>query len=171
MMELILEIGEVLGYTQKDVHKGLVWRLGAPDHRGSGPAVRFGVMANGLGSQDGGLLAIDPLSGQTEQIVDFSFSSYGRGALAFDSYRKRVVFSTAIDQGGPKYGLWTADAAGQLELAAAITESTHALAPTGDGRIYVVTPQDPQAPFKYYDAANRLHELLDETGNAPFGPS
>jgi len=122
----------------------------------------------GIGSQDGGIVAIDPLSAHSEQTVDFAFSSFGRGVMAFDSYRKRLVFWTSIDQGGPQYGLWTANAAGQLEHIVPTLENMQALAPTGDGRLYVVTPSDNIAPFKWFDAANRKHVLRDADGVTAF---
>lgn len=124
----------------------------------------------GNGSQDGGLVTIDPASGQAQTLLAYdSFASYGRGVLAFDSFRKRLVVHTALDQGGPVYGLWTVDASGAVELLHGTTQATSGLAPTGDGRLYVLTPGDTAAAFHWYDGANRRHVLLDETGGAPFG--
>jgi hypothetical protein len=119
---------------------------------------------------DGALVHIDPLSGQSDIALDTFLTPSLQGALAFDPYRQRLVlFGSAGNPLDPAQ-LWCVDAAGNLDATGATSDLYGALAPTGDGRIYMRNygSHSDTDPFQWLDAANQFSTLMDETGTAPF---
>jgi hypothetical protein len=133
-----------------------------------GDMILYSRTVTGSTSSDGGLVSIDPLTGDTELLVPFDLSSYRRGAAAFDAYRQRVIFSATFIDGGHQNGLWATDAAGEVQRLIDTTENMGSFCPTGDGNIYFLSPFDYNSPFKVLDAANRSHDILNEAGDAAF---
>lgn len=119
---------------------------------------------------DGGLIHIEPQSGQTQLMFGFDYSSLRTGAAAFDSYRKRVVFSASIGDplGFGTFSLFSTDADGTIETLLHPAKSFVGLSPTGDGRIYLADPYDVFKPFQWLDASNRLHTLTEADGTTSF---
>ena len=126
--------------------------------------------ATGLTFADGGLIAIDPATGQTEQVLGFDYSSLRTGAAAFDSYRKRVLFTASIDDPADvgTFSLWSMDGSGAIERLIHPTKVFQGISPTGDGRVYVADPYDVFQPFQWIDAANRMRTLFAADGVTPF---
>lgn len=123
--------------------------------------------ATGISSSDGGVLRIDPTTGASTLIVDLDGVDGGYGAIAYDPYRDRLLFSGRI--GGvlqPKL-LWESDAVGNTQSLGFSGQQFRALAPTGDGRVYY-RDVGPAGGVSYLDAANQLHQLMDASGTQPF---
>ncbi|HTE04706.1 MAG TPA: hypothetical protein VK824_00820 [Planctomycetota bacterium] len=103
---------------------------------------------------------------QTWGCYDFT------GSMAFDPYRQRLVFCSAIvgtDPGPIRY-LWFADGAGNLQNLSkdvAPGASFNSIAPTADGRIYCFLDTDIANPIRWIDAANQFHVLYDSDGVTP----
>jgi len=119
---------------------------------------------------DGALVHIDPHSGNSDIALDTFLTPSIQGALAFDPYRQRLMlFGSAGNPLDPAH-LWCVDAAGNLDDTGAPGDLYAALAPTGDGRIYLRNygAHSDTDPFQWLDAANQLSTLMDETGTAPF---
>jgi hypothetical protein len=122
--------------------------------------------ATGISSSDGGWKHIDPLSGSVSQLMGFDHTQQAVGAGCFDPYRKRLVFYANID--GVQFGdkkLWAVDAAGNTHEMVNLAGVIHDMAPTGDGRIYLHRGSE---LIQWLDQANRLRDLLDDTGTVPF---
>lgn len=119
------------------------------------------------GSGNGAIVRIEPLAGTSTLTVDLGVASQANGLLAFDPYRQRLVFhaGTAANPTPPR--LHTSDAAGNLTDLGVATGNYDGIAPTGDGRIYMLKPLS-ATPFVYLDAVNNLSTLFDSTGTAPF---
>ena len=128
----------------------------------------YSTQVTGPTSADGGLVHIDPLSGQTAELQHFVHSSLLTGAATFDPYRKRLLLWADLGGSNDQYGLWMLDAAGHAEQALSTIKQWGGLSPTGDGRVYLLNPYTGTQPFRWIDAANRQHDLLDETGTHPF---
>lgn len=119
------------------------------------------------GSGNGAIVRIDPLAGTSTLTVDLGVASQANGLLAFDSYRQRLVFHSGIAANPTPARLYAADAAGNITDLGVATGNYDGLAPTGDGRIYMLKPTS-ATPFVYLDAVNNLSTLLDSAGAAPF---
>jgi hypothetical protein len=122
----------------------------------------------GISSTSGALVLVD-LAGGTASILVDTISTLGfQGAAVFDPYRQRMVFCGSVNSVLDPLHLWAANAAGQLDDLGQVGQQFFALAPTGDGRIYLRDATSGAQPFKYIDAAGTLRTLLDATGTAPF---
>jgi hypothetical protein len=119
------------------------------------------------GSGNGAIVRIDPLAGTSTLTVDLGTASQANGLLAFDSYRQRLVFQSGIPTVPNPARLYAADAAGNVTDLGVVAGNYDGLAPTGDGRIYMLKPLS-ATPFVYLDAVNNLATLLDSAGTAPF---
>jgi len=119
------------------------------------------------GSGNGAIVRIDPLAGTSTLTVDLGVASQANGLLAFDPYRQRLVFRAWVGANPNPQRLYAADAAGNLTDLGVATGNYDGLAPTGDGRIYMLNPLT-ATPFVYLDAVNNLSALLDSNGTAPF---
>jgi len=126
--------------------------------------------ATGSTSADGGLISVDPTNGDTSLMFGFDYVSNRTGAAAFDSFRKRIVFTAGMpNPSGPGFfSLYTTDAAGNVETMIHPSKVYSGISPTGDGRIYLLDAFDPQAPYRWLDGANRIHKLYDTNGTTPF---
>lgn len=119
----------------------------------------------GISSTSNALVLVDLAAGTSSILVD-TVGINGHGGACFDPYRQRVVFAANLGAPGAALRLWATDAAGQLDDLGFSGNVFRNMAPTGDGRIYL---SDGNAvPFKYLDATNVLHTLLDAAGAAPF---
>lgn len=123
--------------------------------------------ATGISSADGGIIRIDPLSGTTTLMVQFDHTLSSHGAICYDSYRQRLVFCADPDVPSA-YKLLMMDGTGVLTSIGYEGISFEALAPTGDGRIYMHPGSDAVQPFRYLDAANQMNILWDASGTAAF---
>ena len=118
-----------------------------------------------------GILRVDPVTGTGSVFVPTlgGYSANYVGGMAFDTYRQRLVFSSAI--GGPYEHLFFADGNGNVQnITAGLFPSgvsLTALAPTGDGRIYCTPGFGANEPLQWLDAQNTLHVLFASDGVTP----
>jgi hypothetical protein len=127
--------------------------------------------AQGVGPTDGAILRCDPLTGTTSQFVDLYGSEFQVGSAVFDPYRQRVLFSASLAAGEP-YRLWFADGDGTLQDSGVGVAEVHSMAPTGDGRVYMMAMGGAHDEFKWLDAAGKLHFLnyyIDDNYHFPAG--
>lgn len=124
--------------------------------------------ATGLGPTDGAILRIDPRTGSTSIFVDLDGTEQDNGAIAYDPFRDRLLFSGVLAGGSPPKVLWAADAAGNTQSLGFAGQSFHQLAPTGDGRVYYQAWPSQLGEVSYLDAANQTRRLMDESGSSPF---
>ena len=120
-----------------------------------------------------GILRVEPLAGAGSVLIQLANTLDNVGALAFDTYRQRLVFCASIPgtEPLPQLHLWLADGAGNRQtlgdgLFPANTQFD-AIAPTGDGRIYFHSAHDTTKQIRWFDAANGLHVLYDTDGITP----
>jgi len=117
-----------------------------------------------------GILRVDPVTGASSVFVQTAGLYSFTGAMAFDPYRQRLVFSAPV--GGPTQQIWLADGAGNLQDLSAgaypLGIYLHSIAPTNDGRIYCSFDSgNTPTPLLWYDAANNLRVLYDSDGVTP----
>lgn len=118
-----------------------------------------------------GILRVDPVAGTGSVFVPTlgGYSANYVGGMVFDTYRQRLVFSSAI--GSPVEHLWFADGAGNVQNVTASQFPSGvamvALAPTGDGRIYCTEGYGAFAPIGWFDAQNSYHVLYASDGVTP----
>lgn len=118
-----------------------------------------------------GILRVDPVAGTGSVFVQTlgGYSANYVGGMAFDPYRQRLGFSSAI--GTPYEHLWFADGQGNVQNVTAgmfpAGVSLTGLSPTGDGRIYCNEPYGSVAPLHWFDAQNGYHVLYDSDGVTP----
>lgn len=123
------------------------------------------------GYNGAGILRVDPVAGTGSVFVQTlgGYSANYVGGMAFDPYRQRLVFSSAI--GSPYEHLWFADGQGNVQNVTAgmfpAGVSLTGLSPTGDGRIYCNEPYGSVAPLHWFDAQNGYHVLYDSDGVTP----
>jgi hypothetical protein len=132
----------------------------------------YGVQAPGPSTH--GILRVDPVTGAGSVLTPTWNSFDYTGAMAFDPYRQRLLFCSAIigTDPSPVLYLWAADGAGNLQnLSAGVlptNTSVNGLAPTRDGRIYFTEGDFGfPTPFQWLDAANQHHVLYDADGVTP----
>jgi hypothetical protein len=133
----------------------------------AGPAGGFEVgdlylLSDWLPTSQPGICRIDPVSGSTSVLVDLPAAGQGAYHMTFsyDGYRDRLIFTT-------NDGLWMVDDAGivtDFDPGFGLVPSL--VAPRGDGILYLYNAGE---GFTYVDAADALHDLLDESGLARFG--
>ena len=128
-----------------------------------------GVSAPGYNGA--GILRVDPVAGTGSVFVPTlgGYSANYVGGMVFDTYRQRLVFSSAI--GVPYEHLFFADGNGNVQN---VTQSQFpagvaltALAPTGDGRIYCTEGYGAFEPIRWLDAQNGMHVLYASDGVTP----
>ena len=117
----------------------------------------------------GGIVRIDPYSGAVSTFLGFpGQGGLGYpGALAYDSYRDRLIFTAQMDLNDP-VKLWLADGNGGLTDLGAVPIQYDKFAPGAGGKIYMASAS--AGPYGYLDASNVYHTLLDASGSAPFVP-
>lgn len=131
----------------------------------------YSTGVNAPGYVGAGILRVDPQAGTGSLFVPTlgGYSANYVGGMVFDSYRQRLVFSSAI--GSPYEHLWFADGQGNVQN---VTDGLFpsgvamvALAPTGDGRIYCTQGYGAFEPLQWFDAQNGLHVLYASDGVTP----
>jgi hypothetical protein len=136
----------------------------------AGDMYYYSPFLQGATIHSGGILRIDPLTGSSATHFSFDGSATVTGMLAFDPYRQRLVSASSPDgSGSGSHHAWFLDAAGAVTESGFTNVKWRSFAPVGDGRIYFhddVTASDER--WKWLDAANRVHVLLDASGTAPF---
>jgi hypothetical protein len=154
----------------------LVLTLPAASQGGGFVAGELFVYTNGLtspGYVGAGIMRVNPLTGASSVLVQTSGAYDFTGAMAFDPFRQRLVFCSAIpgvDPSPVRY-VWFADGLGNLQNLTKGTPlggaSVNSIAPTHDGRIYCFVDTDTISPIRWIDAANQFHVLYDSDGVTP----
>lgn len=121
----------------------------------------------GIGSGNGALVRIDPVSGQSAIVIPFAATDGRRAAMAYDPHRQALVFQAVIGSTSEPKRTWFSDAQGHLQ-SPLISGNLHAFAPTGDGRIYFRDDLIPAGQVEYLDVSNQRRSLLDASGTQPF---
>ena len=121
----------------------------------------------GISSTSGALVKVDLVAGTAAILVDLHATMGFQGAMAFDPWRQRVVFYGSTGPGSPLQ-LMATDAAGTVDVLGLQSGLVSALAPTGDGRIYLKDSASAIAPLKYLDAAGSVKNLLGAVGTTPY---
>lgn len=121
----------------------------------------------GISSTSGALVKVDLVANTATILVDTHATPSFQGAMAFDPWRQRVVFCGSVGAGSPLQLLAT-DAAGTVDVLGLSGVLVSALAPTGDGRIYMRDSSSSLAPLKYLDAAGAAKNLLGAVGTTPY---
>jgi hypothetical protein len=109
-----------------------------------------------------GILRVDPLTGETALLVDIPENPAIKATLTYDPYRDRLVYADYRNPGG----LVAVDAAGNRTDLAPDQASPCVVAARGDGIIYLCGLAG--GIFRYLDASNIPHDLLDEAGTGVF---
>lgn len=120
------------------------------------------LLSSWLPAGQPGICRIDPVSGQVSVMVNLPAAGQGATHMTFtyDAHRDRLLFATNA-------GLWTVDDAGMVtELDAGFALVPSLVAARGDGILYTYNRFE---GFTFVDAADGLHDLLDEGGLARFG--
>lgn len=115
------------------------------------------------------ILRVDPLTGDGEVLTHVKDFGGWAGGMAYDSYRDAVLACFSLDPDPYwKYQLYAVASDGSSIALPGLTSVTvRALAPAGDGRIYLQRSTTVSSQIEYFDAGNQLHVLMDETGTAP----
>ena len=132
----------------------------------TGDLYLYTTTATSISTSGGGLRHIVPSTGVNTLTVDFDRTSQGPGGAVYDPYRKRILFSAAL-QGGD-FQLWQTDATGATEPLGFDDIQLRMMCETGDGRVYMRAVGTTTSPFRWIDQASRQHVLLDSTGTQPF---
>ncbi len=118
------------------------------------------------GGTPGGIVRIDPVTGVTTTIVDLAQPQSHQDTIAYDPYRDAILVSAALQAGSPRL-LHTIDASGSAQSLGFQNQQIRALAPTGDGRVYLRTDGVPGRVW-YLDSQDQMQQLLDASGTGPF---
>ncbi len=134
----------------------------------------YGVGVQSPGYSGTGILRVDPVTGAGSILTPTWGAFDYTGTMAFDPYRQRLLFCSAITgtDPSPLLYLWAADGAGNLQnLSVGVLPNNTAingLAPTRDGRIYFTEGDFGAAlQIQWLDAANQHHILYDADGVTP----
>jgi hypothetical protein len=116
-----------------------------------------------------GIRRVDPFTGATFPLIQFTSNAVYPASAAYDPYRDRIIAYCTLGTTNPNPQLQAIDAAGgHTTLSASYLVR---LAPRGDGKIYGykagAAGNDLQKIF-YLDAANQEHVLLDVGGASPW---
>ena len=115
------------------------------------------------------LVRVDPLSGDSAVLAQFSTTIGNSESLVFDSYRQRLVLMARLNPAdGILWRPYLVDASGSFAPLEPPVAMWSGFSPTGDGRIYVKDSLTDISPFKWLDAANQIHVLYDTDGVTPF---
>jgi len=129
----------------------------------------YSPFLTGTGNHDNGLLRIDPATGAASTHLLLDGQVTFTGMLAFDPYRQRLLTQAAPQGSGSSVKrLQFVDGAGAVTESGWTGGTWRSFAPVGDGRIYFHDDTSNVQPFKWLDAANRVHVLMDATGSVPF---
>lgn len=128
----------------------------------------YSPAVTGISSADGALVRIDPATGSASIFVDFLTTLGSQGAVAYDPYRERLLFCAAISGGDGVRYLWAADGAGNTQNLGHSGKVFWALAPRGDGIVYLRDASFEVGRVWYLDANDQLLTLLDASGTQPF---
>jgi hypothetical protein len=115
-------------------------------------------------SLGGGLMRIDPFTGATQLLVNYTASGGGGGTASYDPFRDRIVAYGGI--GASSARLWAIDASGSAMDLGLPLQSYALIAPRGDGIVYCRA--GPSQALEYVDPGNVLHSVVDAAGVAPF---
>jgi len=108
-----------------------------------------------------GILRIDPLTGDTSVLIDIDDAPQLRPTFSYDPYRDRLIYADATAGGN----LFAVDDQGnRSNLAPGI--GAMKVAARGDGVLYLWG--NAGSTFRYLDALDAVHDLLDESGLAAF---
>lgn len=115
-----------------------------------------------------GLLRVDPNNGAVQQVMSADSNSINPH-FVFDSFRGKLVMA-ARPTGAPTISKCIlVDADGTYSVHPTMPYSIRKMATTGDGRIYyMLNTGTSTSPLQYIDAADALHDVLNETGTANF---
>ena len=134
-----------------------------------GDLVLYNQALNGAGTTDGGIVVIDPISGSVANLLDLTGpSQHKAGSMAYDPFRKRVLFMASFTVGVPRQ-LHEVDALGNVTPLGHSGKVLRNMAPAFGGRIYCFTEMT-GVPLRYLDAANNLHNVLDASGTVGWLP-
>ena len=114
------------------------------------------------------LVRIDPTTGAAALQLELYGAPNAIGAACFDPYRQRILLCGRRGSVLDPQQAWLVDAAGNVRDLGFGGVSWHAMAPTGDGRIYFHDITGVGLPFRYLDGAGVLRTLMDPTGQQPW---
>ena len=116
------------------------------------------LMSQLLPGIDVGIVRIDPITKATSTLLDIAPATTSGGLLAYDPFRDRLLYVDTV-------GIRDVDSSGSLGILAA-AHYPKRIASRGDGIVYLwYTEQD---PIRYLDAADTIHDLLDEAGTGSY---
>lgn len=124
----------------------------------------------GPGATDGALMRIDLSTNTASMLLDTFTTQSLQGNAAFDPYRQRIVCYAGLHSAVDPPHMWATNAAGNLDDLGLVGGAYAALAPVGDGRIYMSDQgaTGSSNPFVYLDASGALLTLMDAAGTQPF---
>jgi hypothetical protein len=128
----------------------------------------YSPAVTGISSVDGAVVRIDPTTGNASIFVDLALTQGWQGSLAYDPYRERLLFCASLNGGNGINYLWAADGAGNTQNLGHASKTFWALAPRGDGIVYLRDGSSNAGRVWYLDANNQLATLQDESGTQPF---
>ena len=117
---------------------------------------------------DGAILRIDTDTWTSTTVASPDRISQRFNAMAFDSYRKRMIFTAELPGEIDQVCLWAMDGNGTTQRLSDAFSYVPGISPTGDGRVYFVDPYKQDGRLRMLDAANRVHIVRDATGAVPF---
>jgi hypothetical protein len=117
------------------------------------------LVTNGYQSHGVSVARIDPASGQDSLVGTLPWSI--RPVASYCRIRDRLLISQAVTTGG----LTFVDADGSWSQPFPSLNTPYGIAARGDGIVYLFHTGD---TFRYLDAQDGVHDLLDATGTAPF---
>jgi hypothetical protein len=127
----------------------------------SGELLLVSPSLQGLGATSGGIASITPISGTPQLLYPLASLPGLLDGLAYDPWRGRILFSAVLQAGAP-LELWAGDRSGAVQSLGFQGQGVHALAPTGDGRVYLHVGGE--LVLRWLDAADQEHVLLDAGG-------
>lgn len=134
----------------------------------AGELVLYSPAVQGISSVDGAIVRIDPLTGQASLLLDLATTPGNKGGIAYDPFRERLIFRGRFPTLADPLQIYLMDGFGNTTPLGFEGVQLNAFAPASGGRIYMRSPTVPH--FRYLDAANHMHPLLDPSGTQPFDP-
>lgn len=124
----------------------------------------------GPSSSSGALVKYDPSTGTGAMVVDTFTTPQQTQSLAYDRTRGGVVFVGSIVDVFQPIHLWLCDDGGSLTDLGLVSQPFHCITPAPDGKIYgrATGGGFVNGRVWYTLGDGLLHELLDESGAAPF---
>lgn len=107
------------------------------------------------------IFRIDPVSGAASSLLDIVDASTAGSQLAYDPFRDRLLYR----DDDAAQGIRAVDSIGNLTTVAAGLTPPVRVASRGDGILYLW--YSPSNPFRYLDAADTAHDVLDQAGSGP----